>query len=164
MIDAGRRAATAIRDARVLAGLTQEKAAALREHATSTVSRWESGGLPQTWEELHQYAKALGQPIVLEFGPGTKKPAAEPRWVRRLEKKLDEIHARQDTIMARQAEVAKEATASLTKTLAPLARLEDVDWIADAIRRARPQGGGVLPDSDASGAPGTGAPEGQESS
>lgn len=76
--------AEAIRDARKAAGLTQEKAAALRGHATSTISRWETGGLPQTWEELSHYAFALNQPIVLRFGPGAETEPPEPEWVERL--------------------------------------------------------------------------------
>lgn len=84
VIDTGRVAATsAIRDARIQAGLTQEKAAALQGVATSTISRWENGGLPQTWKELHEYATALGQPIVLSFGPDTTKEPA-PEWAREL--------------------------------------------------------------------------------
>jgi transcriptional regulator with XRE-family HTH domain len=87
VIDVSRKAAaTAIRDARVRAGLTQEKAAGLRGHATSTISRWESGGLPNTWDELHQYATALGQPIVLKFGKAKDDP--RPKWAGAMEKRI----------------------------------------------------------------------------
>lgn len=79
----------AIRDARQHAGLTQEQAAALRGHATSTISRWESGGLPHTWEDLSRYAHALGEPIVLRFGPQTKE-APTPEWATRLANKTAE--------------------------------------------------------------------------
>ena len=79
-------AATAIRDARIRAGLTQEKAAGLRGHATSTISRWESGGLPQTWEQLDQYAKALGQPIVLRFGHKEESLPQSLDWGRLMER------------------------------------------------------------------------------
>jgi transcriptional regulator with XRE-family HTH domain len=69
----------AIRGARTRAGLTQEQAAALRpRRATSTISRWETGGMPITWDELIEYAYALNEPITLRFGPDTTKEA--PPW------------------------------------------------------------------------------------
>lgn len=71
----------AIRAARTRARLTQEAAAALTHHATSTISRWETGGLPNKWDDLIEYAHAMNQQIVLEFGPSpdaTKEPP--PEW------------------------------------------------------------------------------------
>jgi transcriptional regulator with XRE-family HTH domain len=90
VIDAGRKAAmTAIREARLRAELTQEKAAALRGHATSTISRWETGALPQTWQELDEYAKALGQPIVLSFGAEREEAhPGEPEWASAMESRI----------------------------------------------------------------------------
>jgi len=92
----------AIRDARKRAGLTQEQAAALRGHATSTISRWETGGLPQTWEELSRYAYALNETIVLTFGHHETKEALPPQWARGL---ADEILS---AVQAASAEPALE--------------------------------------------------------
>ena len=93
MIGAGREAVVrAIRDARTRAGLTQEKAAALRSHATSTISRWETGGMPNNWDDLNEYAHALGQPITLHFGPQTKE-APPPQWATGLVEDVPAIRA-----------------------------------------------------------------------
>jgi transcriptional regulator with XRE-family HTH domain len=107
VIDSGRRTATdAIRAARKRAGLTQEKAAERltqqkakrRSVAASTISYWESGRMPQSWSELERYAKALGQPIVLRFGPdATKEPP--PEWAGAMERRIvSEVQANRETI------------------------------------------------------------------
>jgi transcriptional regulator with XRE-family HTH domain len=80
--------------------LTQEKAAARRGHATSTISRWETGGLPQTWNELHEYAKALGQEIVLRFGPANTTKEPPPEWARAIESRIvSEVQVNRETII-----------------------------------------------------------------
>lgn len=89
VIDVGRRAAMeAIKDARRRAGLTQEQAAAKLGHATSTISRWETGGLPQSWDQLTAYANALDQAIVLNFGPAQQE--SPPAWAEGLATKAAE--------------------------------------------------------------------------
>ena len=97
------------REARTRAGLTQEQAAGLRKNrATSTISRWESGGLPNSWDDLSEYAHALGQEIVLRFGP--HKEAAPPDWAERLLAGVFALEAKggisADELEAAQARVA----------------------------------------------------------
>lgn len=121
MIEQGRSAAIAIRNARKRAGLTQEQAAALRGHATSTISRWETGGLPQTWEELARYANALGESIVIQFGPKKKSAPAEaeaPKWAVNLTDKI--VRAIQNDRLANRATEANEIAAAVAASLAPL--------------------------------------------
>lgn len=89
VIDIDRRAvSSAIRAARQRAGLTQDQAAAMRGHATSTISRWESGSLPKNLDDLIQYAHDLRQPITFTLGPDTTKEAAPPQWAERLETRI----------------------------------------------------------------------------
>ena len=108
MIGADRNAVIqAIRAARTRAGLTQEAAAALTHHATSTISRWETGGLPNRWDDLIQYAHAMNQKIILEFGhdPDTTK-APPPEWARAMEQRLTEaILANREAVVQTLAEV-----------------------------------------------------------
>lgn len=121
MIEQGRSAAIAIRNARKRAGLTQEQAAALRGHATSTISRWETGGLPQTWEELARYANALGESIVIQFGPKKKSAPAEaeaPKWAVNLTDKI--VRTIQNDRLANRATEANEIAAAVAASLAPL--------------------------------------------
>lgn len=77
----------AIREARKRAGLTQEQAAALAGRATSTISRWESGALPNTWDDLISYAHALNQPMSFRFGRNEEAPQP-PKWAEGLERRL----------------------------------------------------------------------------
>lgn len=89
----------AIRGARKRAGLTQEQAAAKRGYATSTISHWESGLLPKTWDELSRYAHALGQAIVLRFGPDTDEEPP-PDWAGAMEKRIvSEVRANRVMLM-----------------------------------------------------------------
>ena len=112
------------------------------------------------WIEGEAAPNAAWQRAIAEVIGATEK---EPPWVGRLQEKVDSIHARQDKIMEGQTRTAKDATDRLTRALAPLERLEDVEWIADAIRRAQRPDAGDPHGSSASGAPGTAAPEGQGS-
>ena len=120
----------------------------------STVRRWVEGKAP-----IPHWA-AVTIAAIAEFPADAEK---EPPWVGRLQETVDSIHARQDKIMEGQTRTAKDATDRLTRALAPLERLEDVEWIADAIRRAQRPDAGDPHGSSASGAPGTAAPEGQGS-
>ena len=141
VIDSGRRTATnAIRAARKKAGLTQEKAAELRGHATSTISRWETGGVPQSWDELERYANDLGQAIVLRFGPdATKEPP--PKWAGAMEDRIvSEVQANRATI-----------TEALAVTFA--------EW-ADRIDRERREGNAdATPDGTGDQPPGAAEPK-----
>lgn len=121
-----------------------------------TLNRWVRDGkeFPAIVERIVFDLFTIGEP---------QTEAAPPDWAERLEAKVDAIHTRQDTIMSGQRAVASEAVAALTKALTPLERLEDVEWIADAIRRARPPTDEAPPEIDASEAPGTAAPEGRGS-
>jgi transcriptional regulator with XRE-family HTH domain len=132
LIGADRRAVIqAIRDARTRAGLTQEKAAALRSHATSTISRWETGGMPNDWAELAAYAHALRQPITLHFGPHAKE-AAPPDWAKRLQDRIDQI-AKRVGVTPDEEQSAVDATTAGLKSL-PIGETPDhpeEDGLAD---------------------------------
>jgi hypothetical protein len=54
---------------------------------------------------------------VLEAVFGIQKEAEPPDWATRLEAKVDSIHARQDTIMERQAEMADSASRQVIEVL-----------------------------------------------
>src|ERR1051325_10732644 len=103
-------ARAAIRAARLRAGLTREQAAARIGHETSTVSRWEGGSHPKTWEELSEYAHRLDQEIVLRFGP---PGSSAPPWAQEL-----------------RAEMQLIATAMLSIILPP----EQLDAAADRLQ------------------------------
>lgn len=137
VIDAGRKAVMkAIRAARKRAGLTQEKAAELRGHATSTISRWETGGVPQSWDELDRYANDLGQSIVLRFGPDTDEEPP-PKWAGAMESRIvSEVVANREALYAALA-------ADLVK--AQLGRLPRRDEPHDGKQDQPPAGAGPTP-------------------
>ena len=113
----------AIRAARKNAGLTQEKAAERltqqkaerRNVATSTISRWETGGVPQSWEELEAYARALDQAIVLRFGPDTDEEPP-PNWAGAMESRIvSEVVANREALYAALAQDLVDAQLGRTQ-------------------------------------------------
>lgn len=125
-----------------------------------------SGETLNRWVRENEEIPAIVQRLVLElYGlPDTTKEAEPPSWATRLMERVDAIHARQDTIMARQGQVASEATEALTKALAPLGRLADVEWLASELERAPQPSDEVPRETPDTGAADRGSPTGQASS
>jgi hypothetical protein len=84
-------------------------ALALTEHGHSvserTVQRWKSGTTKPKPQDIDAIRRLVG---------ATEK---EPPWVGRLQQTVDSIHARQDEIMDRQAEIADSASRKLIEAL-----------------------------------------------
>lgn len=73
-----------IREAIQASGRTQEDAAAAIGISPVTLSRWLNGHADPGFDKLESLAVAIGQSIVLTFGPDTTKQPPEPAWVERL--------------------------------------------------------------------------------
>lgn len=77
--------------ARRAARLTQADVAARMGTTQSAVSRLEAGGVVPSVELIDRYARALGRPISLTFGPVKDRPLSRTRRRRRVRKALGEF-------------------------------------------------------------------------
>lgn len=128
------------------------------------IYRWTNSEVTAPLDRLDEFATAINQPLTLRIGPGTAKEPPEPDWVGRLEGKLDELHRRQDKIMAHQNTVAGSATQQIIEALADPERLGWVEKARAAIQaESRRRSGEGSDDPPASEAQGTGGPGGQAS-
>jgi hypothetical protein len=112
------------------------------------VNRWAGGA------EMPTIAARMILELFLH-GPDMPKEPLQPEWVERLQQTVDSIHARQDEIMARQAEMADSASRQVIEALGSPELLEWAQRIGE--RTAVPPSQSDEGSGDRSGgaAPGT---------
>ena len=122
----------------------------------ATVADW-AKGKSVTPYRLRQLEQLLRPDLDIAKAP-------PPDWARALQETVDSIHARQDTIMARQGAVADTATQKVIEALADPERLAWVERAVAAIRdESHRQSAEASDGPPASGAPGTAGPGGPAS-